>query len=80
MGHTHLVLFLVTSTLHKQRKIMEFSYWWEFLLESSVVKAKIYFESIKDSCDGSGLNTIESSKGSHPQANLELSSHIVQLS
>ena len=39
--HTHLVLFLVTSTLHKQQKIMEFSYSWEFLLESSVVKAKI---------------------------------------
>ena len=63
--HTHLIFFLVTSTLHKQPRIIDFFHGRDFSLEEFhgvLSKTKRSFiDNIKDTCDGSGLNTIDSS-------------------
>ena len=69
--HNHLVLFLVTGTCSKQVKIMDFflvGSWLDCCLElfHDYVEIDLVILNTKDSCDGSGLNTSESSKGSHP--------------
>ena len=69
--HTHLVLFLVVGTCSKQVKIIDFflvGSWLDCCLElfHDYVEIDLVILNTKDSCDGSGLNTSESSKGSHP--------------
>ena len=72
--HNHLVLFLVTGTCSKQVKIMDFflvGSWLDCCLElfHDYIEIDLVILNTKDSCDGSGLNTSESSKGSHPFVN-----------
>ena len=67
--HTRLVLCLVTSLLHQQPRIIDFFHYWEVLLLNFMItlgKSKDVYSNVKDSCDGSGLNTNESSKDSRP--------------
>ena len=69
--HNHLVLFLVTGTCSKQVRIIDFflvGSWLDCCLElfHDYVEIDLVILNTKDSCDGSGLNTSESSKGSHP--------------
>ena len=58
---------------HTHQQITQTAENHEFFLLIGVSVRKFYgmvsdicFEIIRDSCDGSGLNTIESSKSSHP--------------
>ena len=69
--HNRLVLFLVTGTCSKQVRIIDFflvGSWLDCCLElfHDYVEIDLVILNTKDSCDGSGLNTSESSKGSHP--------------
>ena len=70
--HNRLVLFLVTGTCSKQVRIIDFflvGSWLDCCLElfHDYVEIDLVILNTKDSCDGSGLNTSESSKGSHPK-------------
>ena len=61
--HPFLSLALVANRL----KLLIFSVWMDCFFEQfhDNVKIDLFFIA-KDSCDGSGLKTSESSKGSHP--------------
>ena len=54
-------------------KLWIFSFWLDCCLElfHDNVKIDLVILNTKDSCDGSGLNTIESSKGSCPLYSVE---------
>ena len=43
-----------------------FALWYLTSFEFMITDCKWFISFIKDSCDGSGLSTSESSKGSHP--------------
>ena len=62
--HSFLSLALVANRL----KLLIFSVWLDCFFEQfhDNVEIDLFFFITKDSCDGSGLNTSESSKGSHP--------------
>ena len=62
--YSFLSLVLVANRL----KLWIFSFWLDCCLElfHDNVKIDLVILTTKDSCDGSGLNTSESSKGSHP--------------
>ena len=62
--YSFLSLVLVANRL----KLWIFSFWLDCCLElfHDYVEIDLVILNTKDSCDGSGLNTSESSKGSHP--------------
>ena len=60
--------FLSMALVANRLKLWIFSFWLDCCLElfHDKVKIDLVILNTKDSCDGSGLNTSESSKGSHP--------------
>ena len=60
--------FLSMALVANRLKLWIFSFWLDCCLElfHDYVEIDLVILNTKDSCDGSGLNTSESSKGSHP--------------
>ena len=63
--------FLSMALVSNRLKLWIFSFWLDCCLKlfHDNAKADLVVLITKDSCDGSGLNTSESSKGSHPFVN-----------
>ena len=73
------VFLLSAYLIFRKKKVILFQMSHNFLKFYDNSQFDFLQGKLKDSCDGSGLNTIESSKGSHPLSKWK-SSDIVHLS